>query len=91
MKPANTLAVDAQLRNVMHLPRVDFIGAGIVPLIELQPSDFVSVAIVTYPGGEKSGSGAFGSFAAEAEEACQYVVPYAKAEAQCRLLMTLFE
>ncbi|KDR37590.1 hypothetical protein BG61_13505 [Caballeronia glathei] len=90
MKPANTLAVDAQQRNAMHIPRVDFIGAGIVPLIELQPSDFVSVAIVTYPGCEKCGSGAPGNFATEAD-VCQYTTAYAKAEAERRLLMTLFE
>ncbi|TCK32697.1 hypothetical protein B0G84_8548 [Paraburkholderia sp. BL8N3] len=90
MKPANTLAVDAQQRNVMHIPRVDFIGAGIVPLVELQSSEFVSMAIGTYPGGEKSGSGAPSSFASEAD-VCQYAVAYAKAEAQRRLLMTLFE
>ena len=90
MKPAHTLAVDARQRNVLHVPRVDFIGAGIVPLIELQPSDFVSMAIVTYPGGEKCGSGALGSFPTEAD-ARQYAVAYAKSEAQRRLLMTLFE
>nr|WP_158447308.1 hypothetical protein [Paraburkholderia sp. BL8N3] len=48
------------------------------------------MAIGTYPGGEKSGSGAPSSFASEAD-VCQYAVAYAKAEAQRRLLMTLFE
>lgn len=90
MKPANTLAVDSQRRNVMHVPRVDFTEAGIVPLIELRPSEFVSMAIVTYPGGEKCGSGALESFATEAD-GCQYAVAYAKAEAQRRLLVTLFQ
>ncbi|SAL62712.1 hypothetical protein AWB68_03321 [Caballeronia choica] len=90
MKPANTVAVDAQRRVVMHVPRVDFIGAGIVPLIEWQPSGFVSMAIVTYRGDEKCGSSALGRFETEAD-ACQYAVPYGKAEAERRLLMTLID
>jgi hypothetical protein len=89
MKQANTVAVDAQRRNVMHVPRVDFIGAGIVPPIEWRPSALLSMAIVTYPRGEECGSGAVGSFATEAN-ACQYA-SVGKAEAERRLLMTLIE
>ncbi|SAL84505.1 hypothetical protein AWB67_06696 [Caballeronia terrestris] len=90
MKRANTVAVDAQRRDIMHVPRVDFIGAGIVPLIEWRTSALLSMAIVTYPSGEECGSGALGSFATEAD-AYQYGVEYGKAEAKRRLLMTLIE
>ena len=74
----------------MHLPRVDFIGVGTIPLIEWQPSGFVSMAIVNYRGDEKSGSSALGSFEAEADT-CEYAVAYTKAESERRLLMTLIE
>ncbi|SAL79504.1 hypothetical protein AWB68_05649 [Caballeronia choica] len=90
MKPANTVGVDAQRRVVMHVPRVDFIGAGIVTPIEWQPSGFVSMAIVTCRVDEKYGNSALGRIETEAD-ACQYAVPCGKAEAERRLLMTLIE
>ena len=67
MKPADTAAVDAQRRVVMHMPRVDFIGAGIATPIEWQPSGFVSMAIVTCRVDEKYGNSALGRIETEAD------------------------
>ncbi|MFM0523137.1 hypothetical protein PQR08_37580 [Caballeronia jiangsuensis] len=90
MKAINTTSAGEQRRVVVQVPGVDFLGAGIEPVIERQPSGFVSMAIITYPDGDKCGSGALGSFETE-DEAYQCAVTYGRSEAERRLLMTLFE
>jgi hypothetical protein len=90
MKATNTTSAEEKRRVIVQVPGVDFLGAGIVPVIERQPSGFVSMAIITYPDGDKCGSGALGSFETE-DDAYQCAVTYGRWEAERRLLMTLFE
>ncbi|MFM0140084.1 hypothetical protein [Caballeronia grimmiae] len=61
-----------------------------MPVIERQPSGFVSMAIIMYPGGEECASGALGSFETE-DDAYQRVMTYGRSEVGRRLLMTFLK
>jgi hypothetical protein len=72
----------------MYLPRVDFIGAGTVPLNQRPHSGIAGVTVVTDANEERHASATFGGYAS-GKNASQYAVAFSRAELQCCRLMTL--